>query len=96
MMKPIKAIDSHAHFGSYLGKNRFQNSLVSATIEEIIRRAKANGIEISIVSAFAAMLPRGRANVVKANEKLFEIKAHAESIRYLAVINPPPNPFCRD
>jgi hypothetical protein len=88
MIKTIKAIDSHAHFGKYQGKDQFQNSLMSATVGEIAQRAKACDIDISIVSAFAALLPRGKADTIKANEKMFNIQAKLGPIRYLAVINP--------
>jgi uncharacterized protein len=86
----IRAIDVHAHYGNYHRDDGdpLVDKFSSASADEVARRADACGVEFSIVSPLAGLLPRGRADAVAGNEAAFrEVPAVPGLLQYV-IVNP--------
>ncbi len=91
----IKAIDAHGHYGMFPSDGRFPEGSTlleefsSATGPEVAQRARDCGVEWSIVSPLAGLMPRGReTQVVPANDKAFEEIAKTEGLLQYVIVNP--------
>ncbi|MCF7689095.1 MAG: amidohydrolase [Cephaloticoccus sp.] len=85
----IKAIDAHGHYGRLPHANELLEKFSSASAEEVAQRAHACGVEWSIVSPLAGLMPRGRdTQVAPANDAAFrEVPAVRGLLQYV-IVNP--------
>ncbi len=87
----LLAIDVHGHYGSYLRDNGdpLAERFMTASAEEVVRRAKACGVTQTIVSPLAGLLPRGRTtDVVLANEAAFREVPKVQGLLQYVIVNP--------
>ena len=64
----LPAIDVHAHYGNYVSDNAgLLDAWLSCNAEEVVRRATASGIVLTVASPLAGLLPRGQAETPPAN-----------------------------
>lgn len=85
----IKAVDSHAHFGRYVHADPLIAEFSSGDAEQVAERAKACGIEWTIVSPLAGLLPRGRTvDVALANEAAFREVPRVRGLLQYVIVNP--------
>jgi predicted TIM-barrel fold metal-dependent hydrolase len=86
-IRDYPAIDAHAHYGVYSGTG-LTSKFMSGTADEVVARAKACGVERTIVSPLLGLLPRGQADAVAGNEAGYrEIPQHPELLQYV-IVNP--------
>ena len=85
----IQAIDAHGHYGRYVHADPLVGEFSSGPAETVVARAKACGVEWTLVSPLAGLLPRGRVTVVApANEAAFrEVPAVRGLLQYV-IVNP--------
>ncbi|MST93662.1 MAG: amidohydrolase [Pedosphaera sp.] len=85
----IQAIDAHGHYGRYVHENTLVEEFSSGNAELVARRAQLCGVEWSVLSPLAGLLPRGRiTDVVPANEAAFrEVPAIRGLLQYV-IVNP--------
>jgi hypothetical protein len=85
----VTAIDSHAHYGRYVHANTLLGEFSSGTGEEVAARAQRCGIEWTIVSPLAGLIPRGRTTVVApANEAAFREVPKVRGLLQYVIVNP--------
>lgn len=85
----IQAIDSHGHYGRYVHENTLVEEFSSGSAELIARRAQACGVEWSLLSPLAGLLPRGRVtDVASANEAAFREVPAVKGLLQYVVVNP--------
>jgi hypothetical protein len=85
----IQAIDAHGHYGRYVHADPLVGEFSSGPAETVVARAKACGVEWTLVSPLAGLLPRGRVTAVApANEAAFrEVPAVRGLLQYV-IVNP--------
>lgn len=85
-----QAIDVHGHYGRYLDVDQpeLTQDLSTADATEVARRAKACGIEWTIVSPFSGLFPRGGSNAVTGNLLAHEEIARAAGLLQYVIVNP--------
>ncbi len=85
----VPAIDSHAHTGRYLHADPLISEFSSGEAAVVAARAAACGIQWTIASPLAGLLPRGRTvDVAPANEAAFrEVPAVPGLLQYV-IVNP--------
>ena len=85
----IGAIDAHAHYGRYVHEHTLVADFSSGTGEVVAARARSCGVEWTLVSPLAGLLPRGRITAVApANEAAFrEVPATKGLLQYV-IVNP--------
>jgi predicted TIM-barrel fold metal-dependent hydrolase len=85
----IQAIDVHAHYGRYVRDGLvLQNELMSASAGEVSELAARSNTKLTFVSPLAALMPRGHADVVPANDEAFAVVAATPQLRQYVVIHP--------
>ena len=85
----IPAIDSHAHFGRYLHTDPLISDFSSGEAEVVVQRARACGIQWTIGSPLAGLLPRGRTvDVAPANEAAFREVPKVPGLLQYVIVNP--------
>ena len=86
----IPAIDVHAHYGQYLGEtgDHLTDRFYSGDAAEVVRRATAVNIVLTIVSPLTALKPRFRADSVAGNIEAARIVAETPGLKQYVVIDP--------
>ena len=86
----ISAIDVHGHYGTYIqiDKTDLYNRMMSGDAAEIVRRAAAVNVGLTIVSPLLALLPRFQANAAVGNEEAARIVAQTPGLKHYVVIDP--------
>jgi predicted TIM-barrel fold metal-dependent hydrolase len=86
----ISAIDVHGHYGVYaqLNKTELYNRLMSGNAAEVVRRAAAVNVGLTIVSPLLALLPRFQANAAVGNDEAARIVARTPGLKQYVVIDP--------
>ncbi|MBC8353735.1 MAG: amidohydrolase family protein [Planctomycetes bacterium] len=86
----IRAIDVHAHFGTYRSKRSPQlvNEFVSGDADTVVARARQVNIETTIVSPLSALLPRGNADPVAGNVEAAQVVAATDGLLQWVVAHP--------
>lgn len=86
----IPAIDVHGHYGRYIGdgNNPFVDTLYSGDAADVVRRARAVNIVLTIVSPLSALKPRFRADAVAGNIEAARVVAETPGLRQYVVIDP--------
>ena len=83
-----KAIDVHGHFGVYDGGKDCQSDrFMSAKPEDIVRRAKTAGVELTLVSSLPALHPWG-GNPLAGNEAARQAAEKYPQLGFWSVLNP--------
>jgi predicted TIM-barrel fold metal-dependent hydrolase len=86
----VAAIDVHGHYGVYVqeDKSPLYNQLMTGDAREVVRRARAVGIELTIVSPLLALLPRHKADAAAGNREAARIIADTPGLKQYVVIDP--------
>ena len=86
----ISAIDVHGHYGVYtqVDKTELYNRMMCGDAAEVVRRAAAVNVGLTIVSPLLALLPRFQANAVVGNEEAARIVAQTPGLKQYVVIDP--------
>jgi predicted TIM-barrel fold metal-dependent hydrolase len=85
----IRAIDSHGHYGRYVHEDTLLGDFMSGTGEVVAGRARACGVEWSLVSPLAGLLPRGRiTDAALANEAAFREVPAVKGLLQYVIVNP--------
>ena len=88
MNATMKAIDIHGHYGIYdRGAGQLTDHFMSGGIEVIRTRARAAGVQLTVVSPLRALFPY-RGDTLAANEETLATCAAFEDIRFWAVLEP--------
>jgi predicted TIM-barrel fold metal-dependent hydrolase len=91
-MKPsdIPAIDVHAHYGVYRkpAGDPLINRFMSADANAVASLARGCGIEWSITSPLAGLLPRGHSDAVAANETAFREIPETPGLLQYVIVDP--------
>lgn len=85
----VPAIDSHAHTGRYLHADPLISEFSSGESAVVVKRAAACGVQWTIASPLAGLLPRGRTvDAAPANEAAFlEVPTIPGLLQYV-IVNP--------
>lgn len=86
----LPAIDVHGHYGVFVRDDGdpIADAFMSASADEVAQRARACGVEWTLVSPLAGMMPRGRGDAVAGNEAAHrEVPAVPGLLQYV-IINP--------
>ena len=89
-LSDIKAIDAHAHYGTYFREDGdpLVDKFMTGTATEVVARARACNVEWTIASPLAGLLPRGRPDSVAGNDAAFrEVPAVPGLLQYV-IVNP--------
>ncbi|MSR60762.1 MAG: hypothetical protein EXS05_24500 [Planctomycetaceae bacterium] len=86
----ISAIDVHGHYGVYtqVDKTDLYNRMMCGDTAEVVRRAAAVNVGLTIVSPLLALLPRFQANAAVGNEEAARIVAQTPGLKQYVVIDP--------
>lgn len=84
----ILAIDCHAHYGGYTGKNEHTNHCMTGDAAVVVERAAKARVQFTIVSPLLGLFPRGGADVVKGNEEAARVVPATTGLLQLAIVNP--------
>lgn len=85
----MQAIDVHAHFGGYVAeKHELINKFMSATANEVVRRACIAETQLTIVSPLKALLPRLKGDPLAANKEAAQIISKTEGLLQCVVVDP--------
>lgn len=86
----IQAIDVHGHYGQYIGEpgNDLTDRFYSGTADEVVRRARAVNIVLTIVSPLTALKPRFQADATAGNIEAAQIVAATPGLKQYVVIDP--------
>ena len=89
-MNTIPAIDVHAHYGDYLrGDDALVDHWLSCSAQGVVERARLQaGIELSIASPLAGLMPRGGSDPVTANEEAAATVAGTEGLLQWVIVHP--------
>lgn len=83
------AIDSHAHFGRYLHADPLISEFSSGEAQQVVDRAAACGVDWTIASPLAGLLPRGRSvDVAPANDAAFRVVPTVRGLLQYVIVNP--------
>jgi len=83
------AIDSHAHFGRYLHADPLISEFSSGEAQQVVDRAAACGVDWTIASPLAGLLPRGRSvDVAPANDAAFRVVPKVKGLLQYVIVNP--------
>jgi uncharacterized protein len=84
----MKAIDVHGHYGPYdRGAAQLTDRLMSGDIDVVRSRARAAGVQLTVVSPLRALFPYG-GDTVRANEETLAICTQYDDIRFWVVLEP--------
>jgi len=83
-------IDVHGHFGAYRkdGESDLTLGFMTGSAGEVVSRADAAGIRLTIASPLEALLPRGKADAFAGNEEASRTMPQHPRLRLYAVVNP--------
>lgn len=85
----VPAIDSHAHFGRYLHADPLISDFSSGDARLVVKRALTCGVQWTIASPLAGLLPRGRKqDVVAANDMAFREVQKTPGLLQYVIVNP--------
>ena len=84
----LSAIDVHDHYGTYIRRGDKNDTFCSADAAEIVRRASAVGIGLTIVSPLSSLLPRCQADAVSGNNEAARVVAEIPELRQYVAIDP--------
>ncbi len=86
----ISAIDVHGHYGIYrqVDKSDLYNKMLSGDAAEVVRRAAAVNVGLTIVSPLLALMPRFQANAADGNAEAARIVAQTPGLKQYVVIDP--------
>lgn len=86
----IAAIDVHGHYGTYVqrGNSDLLNSLMTGDAAEVVRRATAVNVELTMVSPLLALMPRFEADAAAGNREAARIVPQFPGLRQYVVIDP--------
>ncbi len=88
-MRDVLAIDVHAHYGLYrIDGAELAGRMISADAQTVARRARACGIQYTMVSPLTGLLPRGRASAVAGNEEAWDIVPKTDGLLQWVIVNP--------
>lgn len=89
-LRTIPAIDVHGHYGQYVGdgSNTLADALYSGDAADVVRRASAANIELTIVSPLTALKPRFQADSVAGNIEAAAVVAETPGLKQYVVIDP--------
>jgi len=83
------AIDVHGHYGNFPHANALLERFSSASAAEVAARAASVGVDWTIVSPLAGLMPRGReTQVAPANEVAFTEIAQTKGLLQYVIVNP--------
>ena len=84
------AIDVHGHYGTYIGESGdcLADGFYSGDAAEVVRRASAVNIVLTIVSPLTALKPRFQADSVAANIEAARVVAQTPGLKQYVVIDP--------
>ena len=85
---PLTAIDVHGHYGTYIRRGDDSDAFHSGDAAEVVRRAQAANIGLTIVSPLSALLPRFQADAALGNIEAARIVAQTPGLRQYVVIDP--------
>ena len=90
LVHSIAAIDVHGHYGQYFsaGSNHFGDTLFSGDAAEVVRRASAVNVVLTIVSPLTALMPRFQADSVAGNTEAARVVAETPGLKQYVVVNP--------
>jgi predicted TIM-barrel fold metal-dependent hydrolase len=84
----MKAIDVHGHYGIYdRGTAQLTDRMMSGDLEVVRARARAVGIQLTVVSPLQALFPFG-GDTLAANEETLATCTQYEDIGFWAVLEP--------
>lgn len=85
-----RAIDVHGHYGVYhqVDRTALYNQMMTGDASEVVRRASAVNVELTIVSPLLALLPRFKANAAAGNAEAACIVAQTPGLKQYVVIDP--------
>lgn len=86
----IPAIDVHAHYGCYIrgGVDPRIEQFMTASAEEVVRRARKANIEWTIASPLRALLPRGGGDPIGGNDEAAATIANTDGMLQYVVVDP--------
>lgn len=86
----LSAIDVHGHYGRYIraGDESLLDQLSSGDAAEVVRRASAVHIGLTIVSPLTAILPRFQADAVAGNIEAARVVSETAGLKQYVVIDP--------
>lgn len=86
----LSAIDVHGHYGVYIQEDKpeLYNRLMTGDAAEVVRRASAVQIGVTIVSPLSALLPRCKADAVAGNIEAARTVAQTPGLKQYVVIDP--------
>lgn len=86
----IKAIDVHAHYGTYHRDHYHTliNGFMTGSATAVAERAAASGVECTIVSPMLALFPRGGADSPAGNDEAAAVVSQTSGLKQYVVINP--------
>jgi predicted TIM-barrel fold metal-dependent hydrolase len=89
-LNAFPAIDAHGHYGVYrrVDGDSLVDGFMSADAIEVRNRARACGVEWTLVSPLEGLLPRGQANSVAANENAYEQLQKVPGLLQYVIVNP--------
>lgn len=89
-VESIPAIDVHAHYGQYVGStgDRLADGFYSGDAGEVVRRATAVNVVLTIVSPLTALKPRLAKNAVAGNDEAARIVADTPGLKQYVVVDP--------
>lgn len=84
----IPAIDVHGHYGLYAKTNPLRHQWMSASAKEVVKRARAVAIDLTVVSPLQGLMPRGTPDVHGGNEDAVRVVTELDGLLQWVIINP--------
>ena len=86
----IAAIDVHGHYGDFIGdgSNPLRDQFFSGDGAEVVRRATAANITVTIVSPLSALKPRFQADAAAGNMEAARVVTETPGLKQYVVIDP--------
>ena len=85
----VQAVDVHAHYGVYRGsRSAVIEECMTGLIDTVVARARQARTRLSVISPMAALLPRGKADVIAGNAAAVRDLADVPELLLWAVLNP--------
>jgi len=88
VLNTVPAIDVHGHYGTYIRRGDESDSFCSRNAAEVVGRAHAVNIVLTIVSPLSALLPRFQADAVAGNVEAARVVAQTPGLMQYVVIDP--------
>lgn len=89
-LRNLPAIDAHGHYGTCvrIPPQPLTDRFMTADAAEVASRARACGVEWTIVSPLAGLLPRGHGDAVAANEAAHREVPTVPGLLQYVIVNP--------